>query len=218
MILPWADRLRAAVDTVPAISNARALSRQAWASIEQHAYPELLLGPGALVVVDGPPGAGKSSWACRLADAVRGPALLVSSEEGLGPTLTARLLRCAVKRDDFHVVSRASVDAAVELARKVGAVSLVLDSVQSAVWSSDELRHVLSVVDDLAVLIAVLQVRKDNLPAGSNTFIHEADVRVRVEDGRWALAKSRYQPLGDVGGGVLANDRTPIPPTEENLP
>jgi predicted ATP-dependent serine protease len=203
VIVPWSERPRAAVDAAPGASTARALSRMAWQSVEQAAYADLRLGARALVVAAGPPGAGKSSWACRLADAVRGPALLVAAEEGLSPSLAARLLRCNVKRDDYHVLTRASVDAAVGYARQVKAVSMIVDSVQEAAWNASELRHVLEVVDSLVALVAVLQVTKAGLPAGSNAIQHEADVCVRVEAMRWSLTKSRYQDLKDVGGAVL---------------
>jgi predicted ATP-dependent serine protease len=205
-IIPWAPRPRAVVDSIPGASNARELARMAFSSIEQEAYPKLRLGAGALVDVSGGPGAGKSSWACRLVDAVRGPALLVSAEEGLSPSLAARLLRCNVKRQDFHVVTRASVDAAVAYARKVGAVAAIVDSVQEAAWSAHELRHVLEVCKDLRLLVAVLQQTKTGAPAGANALVHECDVHVIVESMKWVVQKSRYQDVG-IGGDVLPSTK-----------
>ena len=84
---------------------------------------------------------------------------------------------------------------------------MIVDSVQEAAWTASELRHVLEVVDSLVLLVAVLQVTKAGLPAGSNAIQHEADVCVRVEAMRWSLTKSRYQDLKDVGGAVLATTR-----------
>ena len=202
-IIPQGHRARAQLDYTPGVSDARALSRMAWRVVEHVVYPELRVGAGALVLVSGPPGAGKSSWACRLADAVDGPALLIAAEEGLSPSLAARLLRCAVKRDDFHVVTRASVDQAVALAVERKVVACIIDSVQEAAWSAHELRHVLEVVPTLDVLIAVVQVIKDGRPAGAMALQHEADVQVAVERMGWNIVKSRYQDLAGVGGDVL---------------
>lgn len=203
-VIPFSSRPRAAVDSLPGASTARALARMAWQTVEHPGvYESLKLGAGALVEVSGLPGAGKSSWACRLADAVTGPVLLVAAEEGLSPSLAARLLRCKVRRDDFHVITRATVDAAVGYARKVQAVSLVIDSVQEAAWTASELRHVLAVCDSVQLLVAVLQVTKQGLPAGAMALQHEADVCVSVESMHWTLTKSRYQDLATIGGAVL---------------
>ncbi len=177
-----------------------------FSTIEQEAYPQLTLGIGAMVIVSGGPGQGKSSWACRLVDAVRGPALLVYAEEGLSPSLSARLLRCNVKRQDFHIVTRASVDAAVAFARKVGAVAAIVDSVQEAAWSAHELRHVVEVCKELRLLVAVLQVTKAGAPAGSNALVHECDVHVGVDAMKWVVKKSRYQDIG-IGGDVLPSTK-----------
>lgn len=203
-LLPLAHRLRAAVDYQPGVSNARALAGMAWKKVEHPgAYEDLIVGAGALVLVSGPPGSGKSSLASRFANAVKGPVLLVAAEEGISPSLAARLLRCNVRRPDFHVLTRASVDAAVAFATKHRAVACVVDSVQEAVWTAHELRHVLEVVPSLDVLVAVMQVTKAGLAAGSNAYQHECDVHVRVEGMAWNLAKSRYQDISGIGTPVL---------------
>jgi hypothetical protein len=181
-----------------------------WAEVEQNACPGLILGAGALVDMEGGAGAGKSTLAGRVADSICGPALLVSAEESIGPSLASRLERCAIKRPDFYVVTRASVDHVVGLAKSVRAVVLVIDSIQEAVWRADDLRHVLEVVPSLDLLIAVLQVNKQGAPLGRNEFAHEADVRIHCEAMRWRLIKSRYQSISDVGGMVLpVRDGTP---------
>jgi predicted ATP-dependent serine protease len=203
-LIPVAHRLRAAIDYQPGVSNARALAGMAWRKVEHAgAYEELVVGAGALVLVSGPPGSGKSSLSARFANAVKGPVLYVAAEEGISPSLAARLLRCNVKRPDFHVLTRASVDAAVAFAQKHKAVACVVDSVQEAVWTSHELRHVLEVVPSMDVLLAVMQVTKAGLAAGSNAYQHECDVHARVEAMAWNLVKSRYQDLAGIGGPVL---------------
>jgi hypothetical protein len=203
-LLPVAHRLRAGVDYQPGVSNARALAGMAWRKVEHPGtYEELTIGIGALVLVSGPPGSGKSSLSSRLANAVKGPVLLVAAEEGLSPSLAARLLRCGVRRADFHVLTRASVDVAVAFAQKHKAIACVVDSVQEAVYTAHELRHVLEVVPTLEVLIAVVQVTKTGVPAGAMAYQHECDIHVCAEAMTWNLAKSRYQDLAGIGGEVL---------------
>lgn len=173
-----------------------------WRELQQSAYPDLRLGAGALLLISGAPGQGKSTVATRLLDSMDGAVLLVSAEEALGPALAARLSRCGVRRENFHVLTNASCDAVVEFARKKNVVALGVDSVTEAAWTARELRHVLEVVPSLDLLIGVLQVRKDGLPAGAVALQHESDAHVAVEGMRWSLLKSRYQVL-DVGGDVL---------------
>jgi predicted ATP-dependent serine protease len=209
-LVPLGHRLRARMDYQPGVSNARALAGMALRKVEHPGtYEDLVLGKGALVLASGPPGAGKSSWACRLANAMKGPVVYVAAEEGISPSLSARLDRCGVKRGDFHVLTRASVDFAVAFATKNKCVAAVVDSVQEAVWSAHELRHVLEVAPSLDTLIAVAQVTKAGAAAGSNAYQHECDVHVRVEAMNWTLCKSRYQDLVGVGGPVLPGKELP---------
>ena len=205
-IVPVVHRLHAALDYVHHETTARALAGLSFKKIEQARYPSLMLGWGAFVNLNGAPGAQKSTMGLCLADAIRGPALLVSAEEGLSPTLSARLLRCGVKRDDFHIVTRASVDVAVAVATRVNAASCVLDSLQESTWLPRDCRAVLEQVKTLGVLVTVSQVTKDGSAAGSNKYMHEADVVIHVESGAWNLTKSRYQDIAGIGGRVLREE------------
>ncbi|MGO9662406.1 MAG: hypothetical protein ACLP66_03745 [Polyangia bacterium] len=200
MLLP--RRNPAEMDYTPAVATARELSRMAWGSVRQNAYPKLKLGAKCLLLVFGGPGSGKSTYSIRLADSIPGTALLVSGEEGHSPTVSARLLRCNVKRDDFLVIERATVDFVVNATISRKAVSLIIDSIAESVWRPDELRHVLSLAPTLDLLIAIMQVNKAGEAAGRTAYPHEADAIVHVENMQWSLIKSRYQDL-NVGGDVL---------------
>lgn len=218
-VAPCAHRQAASIDLVPATSDARALARMGW-HILQHpgVYESLVLGPGSLVLASGSPGAGKSTWACRLLDAIPGPVVLVAAEEGIGPSLAARLARCRVKRENFGVIARASVDSVAEYAIARKTVAVVIDSVQEAAWSAHELRHLLSIVPTLDLLIGVQQVTKEGTPAGLMSLQHEADIQVTVEAMQWSLKKSRYQDVTNVGGEVLNSSILDIPAIKEEIP
>lgn len=201
-LLRIGQRPAAEIDAVPEVTDAHALAKAAWTIVPLSSYPGLRLGKGALVTIYGPPGSGKSSFATRALDGLRGPVVFLSSEEGPGPSLHDRLARCRVRRPDFVVVSRASVDQVVDIVRTRRAIGLVVDSVQVASFTAEDLRHVLAVLPSLAVLIAVAQVNKRGEIEGRERLLHEADVVLRCTTMRWALEKSRYQPIG-LSGAVL---------------
>lgn len=198
-------RPTAAIDFVPEVTTARALAKAAWTSVGSAAYPSLRLGRGAFGLVFGPAGNGKSSFATRLLDGLDGPVVLQSVEESVGPTLSDRLARCRVRRDDFFVVGRASADQLTDCVRSRRAVGLAIDSVQMAAFTPEELRHLLLVLPDLRVLVAISQVNKAGRVEGRERLLHEADVAIACEAMAWSIVKSRYQPAG-VGGPVLSGE------------
>lgn len=198
-------RLVAEVDLVAELTTARDLARSAWQEVPTTAYPSLRIGRGALIVLMGDSGQGKSSMGSRLLDGIGGPVAYVSAEEPPGPSLAARLARLAVKRSDFFVLGRASIDQVVEVCRARGAIALAVDSVQVAAWSPRDCRHLLAVLPSLLMVVAIAQLNKAGRIEGRNALEHEADVVVECAEMRWQLTKSRYQPTNapDARGDVL---------------
>jgi predicted ATP-dependent serine protease len=200
-VLRIGRRAVAEIDAAPELTTAADLAKAAWTPVISAAYGNLRLGAGALVVVYGPPGGGKSTFATRLLDGFRGPVVLQSVEEAPGPSLHARLHRCRVRRADFVIAGRASVDQVANVVRDKRAVGLVVDSVQIAAFTPDELRHLLLVLPTLRVVVGVAQVNKAGRIEGRERLLHEADVAIQCEGLRWAVTKSRYQP-SEVGGDI----------------
>jgi len=176
-------------------ATARDLVKRQWSMVESKAYSNLLVGKGALIGVWGQPGSGKSTWATRYINGIPGPVLYYSAEEKLGPTLAARLERCGVKRADFHIIGQGSIDDLCEMSRLKHTTALVIDSIAMTSIQPTDLRRLLEAAS-VSVLVYVMHSTKDGQAAGSNAYLHEADVVVCVEAMTWTLEKSRYQPLG----------------------
>jgi len=186
-------------------ATARDLVKRQWSMVESEAYPNLLVGKGALIGVWGQPGSGKSTWATRFVDKLSGAVVYLSAEEKLGPTVAARLERCGVTRAGFHVVGQGSLDDLCEKCRVIGAVALVIDSIAMTTVQPSDLRRLLESAQ-VAVLVYVMHATKEGQAAGSNAYLHEADVVVCVEQMVWSLDKSRYQQAAG-SYSVLASSR-----------
>lgn len=195
-------RPRAEVDGEMELVDATTLARATWQRIDVPAYPSIELRRGALVVLFGPPGAGKSSMLARALDTLNGPALLVSVEEPAGPSLAMRLGRLGVKRNDLYVAGRATVDQIASFARERRLLGLGIDSVQRGAFEPRDLRHLLLTLPHLATMLVSSQVNKQGDLRGSEELRHEADVVIEVSALRWAIVKSRYQMVG-ANGAVL---------------
>ena len=193
-----ADRPRAVLDGEMELTDAKTLARAVWQDVAVPAY-SFGVRRGALVVVVGPPNAGKSTTAVRALDSMRAPVLLVSVEEPGGPSLALRLARTGVKRDDFLVCSRGSVDQIASIIRERKVVAVAIDSVQRAMFEPRDLRHLLLTLPSLAVLFATSQVTKTGDIRGSEELRHEADVVLEIEAMRWTVSKSRYEQIGGSG-------------------
>jgi predicted ATP-dependent serine protease len=200
-------RSPAAIDTVAEVTTAAKLAKASFTIVRSEAYGRLRLGAGVLLVAYGPAGSGKSTFTTRLINALAGPVVYQSTEEGLGATLRARLDRCKVRRDDFTIVgANASIDQVVDIVRTRRAVALAVDSVQVAAYTAEELRRLLIVLaPTLQLVVGTCQVNKRGRIEGRERLLHEGDVVVRVESMAWVVEKSRYQPSG-VEGSVLEED------------
>lgn len=177
-------------------ATARELAARAWDMIGSRSYDELRLLVGGLVAVYGPPGSGKSTWLTCFLDGLKGPVGLIASEEGLSPSTSERLSRLNVRREDFYILSGGTLDDLVEQVRRKKVRGLGVDSVTETTFMPRDLRRIIAACG-LDVLAFSLQVSKALTPSGSNRLVHEADVVIAVELGRWSVEKSRYQgPCG----------------------
>lgn len=208
---PVLHRPSADVDREPQVTTARELAAAHWTMLEIPACAGLRVLRGALVLLYGPPGAGKSTLGLRMLDSIAGPVVAVMAEEALGPAVGERLARLAIRRDDFVIVGRSSIDDLARTVREHRARALLIDSFSATSLLPNDARHLLQRLG-LHALLGVLQVNKQGDMAGRQEWAHEADVVLRVEEGRWHVDKTRFQadrPTGEV--------LTPAP-TQESHP
>lgn len=193
----------AAMRTQLQAANARELVGRKWSMVESAAYPNLSMSKGALVAIWGQPGGGKSTFATRYVDRLAGAVVYFSAEEKLGPTLAARLERCGVTRADFHAIGQASIDELCQFSIDTKAVALVIDSIAMTNIRPEDLRRLLEAAH-VNALLYVMHATKANEAAGSNAYLHEADVVVSVAGMKWTVTKSRYQPTNGSAFNVLS--------------
>lgn len=219
-IVDVGTRARAEVDGEAEATTARDLLRMTWSTLESARYPTLKLGRGAFIVATGLPGQGKSSLVAGLLDGLPGPVGLLSIEEPPGPTLAGRILRVGVRRADFHIWGRMTVDQLAEKLRGTKAVALGIDSIQPAMLTVRDVRHLLAVIPTLAAVVATAQVNGEGAIAGVREVEHGADVTIDVVKMTWAIRKSRYQREGtpEAQGAVNIPNVESKPASEERAP
>lgn len=198
LVGPSAMRPHSAVELAPQVASARELAAAQWSLIVSARYPAIRLMRGALVLLYGPPGGGKSTMALGLVDGIGQRSVVYLSEEGLAPSVGERLVRLGLRDERMRLVARASLDQLAGVMHEHRAPVLVVDSVNAATLTAADLRH-LMVIARTHVLVAVQQITKAGAPAGSNALVHEADVVIEVQDARWQIVKSRYQAPGAEG-------------------
>jgi len=147
----------------------------------------------------------KSTWTLRYLSGLAGVRVLLSVEEGLGPSVSDRLSRLGIHDDSLVIVGRATVDQLVSICRTAKARTLAIDSVQRSLFSASDLRHLI-VALDLNVLVAVSQVNSHGEAAGRREFVHESDVVLELDAGVWSATKSRFFTTG-LSGCVLEGQR-----------
>jgi predicted ATP-dependent serine protease len=167
-----------------------------------------------VILVHGPPGAGKSTIGVQLVSQCKG-VLCLSLEEGPGPALARRLaLAGCATREDVSIVFSGGAEALLDAAARGHAV--LLDSVQCATLVPEDLVRIAQAGAPLVV--AVAQETKSGEARGSLEWAHLADIVLRVGAGRWTTEKNRY---GAQSSGEVRGYSSPAPsssPTSRSTP
>jgi len=145
----------------------------------------------------GPPGSWKSTSALVLSEALcqaSGPVLYLSLEEGHGATISERLRRLEIRRDDLLVACQSDLGRVVETCREREVRSIVIDSL-SYLPSLD--------AEDLArlgreagaAIVVILHATKSDQARGSLSVLHAVDVVVALHGGDYQHEKNRFGAL-----------------------
>ncbi len=178
------------------------------------------LVPGAVLLVAGEPGVGKSTLLLEVAHrvaATNGPALVVSGEESAAQ-VRLRAERIGALHDRLYLAAESELSAVLAHVDEVAPSLLVLDSVQTvrspAVEGTDggatQVRAVASALTGVAksrgmTTILVGHVTKDGAIAGPRALEHLVDVVVSFDGERHSTLrliramKNRFGPADEIG-------------------
>ena len=198
---------RVADECLPAVPGitARELTKTVNRIFGIAACPGLLLGPGAFVTSHGAPGSGKTTQLLKVADELS-PAIVLTLEMGIGPLLAGMLQRLEIHSPDIEFREPRNLPEIIALAETPGLKALFIDSLTVSTLQPNDARS-LARANGIVVWGALQMVKAGGTFRGSNEWAHAADVMLSVEDMRWTLTKSRYQPIG-LSGGVLCGTVT----------
>jgi DNA repair protein RadA/Sms len=187
------------------------------------------LVPGAVLLVAGEPGVGKSTLLLEVAHrvaATNGPALVVSGEESAGQ-VRLRAERIGALHERLYLAAETELSAVLSHVEQVNPTLLVLDSVQTVRSPGDgtdggatQVRAVASALTAVAksrgmTTILVGHVTKDGAIAGPRTLEHLVDVVISFDGERHSTlrlvraTKNRFGPADEIGcfeigdGGVV---------------
>jgi DNA repair protein RadA/Sms len=178
------------------------------------------LVPGAVLLVAGEPGVGKSTLLLEVAHRVaasNGPALVVSGEESAGQ-VRLRAERIGALHERLYLAAETELSAVLAHVEQVNPTLLILDSVQTvrspAVDGSDggatQVRAVASALTAVAksrgmTTILVGHVTKDGAIAGPRALEHLVDVVISFDGERHSTlrlvraVKNRFGPADEIG-------------------
>ena len=177
------------------------------------------LVPGAVLLVAGEPGVGKSTLLLEVAHRVaasNGPALVVSGEESAGQ-VRLRAERIGALHERLYLAAETELSAVLAHVEQVNPTLLILDSVQTIRSPGDgtdggatQVRAVASALTAVAksrgmTTILVGHVTKDGAIAGPRTLEHLVDVVISFDGERHSTlrlvraTKNRFGPADEIG-------------------
>jgi predicted ATP-dependent serine protease len=116
-------------------------------------------------------------------------ALILPFEEGLvSPVVGERLRRLEIRDADLFFELPGTLAELLAIIQARDPYTIVFDSIQACSLTPDDLLNIAR--SRAGVVLALMQVTKEGTAAGSNAYLHLADVNVEIESMRWRLTKS----------------------------
>ena len=161
-----------------------------------------LIEPSASILLWGPKGSGKTTFAVAFADVLAGTVgkgLFVSGEEGIGLSFANKLKRLDVNNADLLISDYHGVDGIKEDALKNKVHFIFLDSL-FVINHSPKIFHELQEwsKDHGIMLIVIAHARKDNKYKGDSSIAHMVDTEITIQDGVAQTVKNRFAELSDM--------------------
>jgi len=166
------------------------------AGLNQHkvkieSVPGLVLGKGITAIV-GAPGQFKTTLGLKIISCLR-PSLMFAFEETFSETLADRLRHLEIRFDDLFIEVPSSVREAYGMIDVLKPRALLVDSLRASTFTMFDFVH-LAQARNLIILI-IQHLTKDGKVGGEIGIEYDADVVLRLSDGKWKLTKSRFQEL-----------------------
>jgi len=162
--------------------------------------PGVKVGPSCFIILWGPPSGGKSTLGLKMASEFL-PSAYLPLEMKIGPLLAEMCARLEVVSPKVRF-EEPQCQRDVFAVAQSGVRMVVIDSVTVATLTPDDVHRI--VRGSNVIVVGILQATKAGLAAGPAAWLHASDCTLHVEDMKWELEKSRFQPTG-LKGDVVCN-------------
>jgi AAA domain len=147
------------------------------------------------MMVYGTPGAGKSSFALQFSHYLAshfGKVLVISTEEGVNKSMQNKIIEFRLQSNNLIFATQIGN---IKEANLIGYRFILIDSVNDAKLSADDLKQ-LRLKYPKSCFILVFQSTKDGDFKGGQQYLHDADIKIRVENGKASTEKNRFDSVG----------------------
>lgn len=146
-------------------------------------------------MIYGTPGAGKSSFALKLCHSLAnnlGRVLVLSTEEGISKTTQDKIKRYNLESENLKFAFETSNIKNINL---VGYRFILIDSVNDAGLSPEDLKEIRNKYPKTCFIL-IFQSTKLGEFKGNQTYLHDVDIQIKVDNGKATTEKNRYLEKG----------------------
>ena len=164
---------------------------------------------GAIIMLHGGAGSGKSTFALKLANAYmtgnHGTAMYVSAEEmksinGKGipsQTLVDRIKRYSIAQN-IAFTSNKTLGGIIKAGKDNQAGFIVIDSLSATELTTDDVKKMIHLMPGV-IIVFILQHTKQGTYKGDSELNHLSDMTIRAENFKLSTIKTRYGQFNNIG-------------------